>query len=191
MRLDKKLNLVFPVETDAGTIYVHSTPISREVFERYFLVVSKAFAAIYGEGLQLIAGPRVAYLMLKKIAEDRGEWDGADGVHNGLIAEIRRLTNVVVSTDRGWRPIPYHIAVEHGQLDEQDVAEVEGMLCFFTCASAMHLRSQLTAILAGMTSLWGAQTTSLTCTEYAASLTTSTVTASSGATEEITLSVPF
>ena len=33
MKIDRKLNIVIPVETESkGLIYVHSTPISRDVF---------------------------------------------------------------------------------------------------------------------------------------------------------------
>ena len=76
MKIDKKLNLVIPIETDDGTLYVHSMPIRREIFDTYFLVLSKTFAAIHGEGLGEIAGPRVAALILKKIAMDTGMWEG-------------------------------------------------------------------------------------------------------------------
>ena len=60
MRLDNKLNLITEIETDdKATIFVHSTPISRDVFEKYFLVISKTFASIISEGLSFISGPRV------------------------------------------------------------------------------------------------------------------------------------
>ncbi len=174
MRINTRLNLVIPVDTDAGTLFVHSVPISREVFEKYFLVISKAFAAIYQEGLNVVAGPRIAMLMLKRAAVERGEWDGPDGVQNGLVAEIRRLTNVAVPGEGGWKSYPMQDAIDRSILDADDVSEVEGAVAFFTCASAMHKRDQLPAILGGMTSLWDARTTSLNFTDYLASLRTST-----------------
>lgn len=173
MRIDNKLNLVIPVDTAGGTVYVHATPISREVFEKYFLVISKAFAALYSEGLSVIAGPRVGALMLKRVAEDLGEWSGPGGVEQGLMAEIRRLTNVIHSTPQGWVTVPYYTALTEGVIDGDDVGEVEGILCFFTVASSMHKRDQLPSILDGIKRLWGAESTLLNSTEYGRSLQTS------------------
>ncbi len=189
MRINRKLNIVFPIDTEAGTVYVHSTPISREVFEKYFLVIAKTFSAIYREGLEVMSGPRVAAMMLKRVATSMNEWDGADGVENGLIAEMHRLSNFVMPSDSGWTTIPFQDALNRKLLDPDDLSEAEGVLCFFTLAASMHRPADLTAVLNGMTSLWGAQTTSLNCTEYARSLPISTVTDSSGETET-TLLVP-
>src|SRR3954465_11092498 len=94
LRIDKRLNLVIPIETSIGTVFVHSCPIRREIFEKYFLIISKTFAAIYSEGLNVIAGPRVALMMLKQIAINANAWEGNDGVESGLLNEIRRITNV-------------------------------------------------------------------------------------------------
>ncbi len=181
MRLDRKLNLVAPVETDRGVVYVHHVPISREVFERYFLVLSKTFARIFQEGLNVVAGPPIAALMLRKVAEETmvapGEnaWDGEAGVARGLMAEIRRLTNVVVPGDRGWQTLPYEGAARDGTMTADDAAEVDGLLTFFTLVSVMLREDQRAAIVAGMRSLWGVETTSLNCTDYASSLPTSIV----------------
>ena len=173
MRIDAKLNIVIEVETDEGTIFVHSVPISRDVFERYFLVISKTFAAIISEGLSFISGPRVAAMMLKKIATDMGVWEGRDGVSNGLVAEIRRLSNVIIPTSSGWKTVPFQDAIDKKLMNEDDIAEVEGIIAFFICASAMTRKTEIAAILDRM-QLWGARVTSLNCTEYAASLPTLT-----------------
>jgi hypothetical protein len=170
-RINGKLNLVIPVDgTASGTVYVHSTPISRDVFERHFRVLARSFAAIYQERLNIFAGPRVSKLLLQQTAEELGLWDTPGGVRDALIPEIFRLTNVAVANGNGWETIPYHEAVAKKLLDEDDAAEVENAVCFFICNSAIMRRDQLPAILDGMTSLWGALTTSSTCSEYAASL---------------------
>jgi hypothetical protein len=188
MKIDKRLNLVTEVETENGTVFVHSAPISREVFEKYFLVISKTFAAIIGEGLSFVSGPRVAALMLKKIATDSGVWDGRDGVNNGLMAEIRRLSNVVMSSENGWRTYPLQDVIDKSMLDDSDIAEVEGLIAFFICASAMSRKNELRAVLERM-ALWGSLITSLNSTEYAASLPISTPEETSAPMEN-TLSVP-
>jgi hypothetical protein len=169
MRIDKRLNLVIEVETEQGTVFVHSTPISRDVFERYFLIISKTFAAIISEGLSFISGPRVAALMLKKIATDLGVWEGRDGVNNGLMAEVRRLSNVVMPSERGWQTVPFQDAIDKGLLDESDIAEVEGLIAFFICASAMSRKTEIQSVLERM-ALWGSSITSLNSTAFAESL---------------------
>ena len=61
MHINRKLNLVIPIErADGSQIFTHSTPISAEVFDKYFLVIAKTFSAIYSEGLGPLGGPRVA-----------------------------------------------------------------------------------------------------------------------------------
>lgn len=188
MKIDKKLNLLVEVETNEGTIFVHSTPLSREVFERYFLIIGKTFASLISEGLSFVSGPRVAAMMLRKIAQDAGAWDGRDGINNGLMAEIRRLSNVVIPGTSGWKTMPFQDAIDKKAMDDEDVAEVEGLITFFICASAMSRRNEIGPVLERMR-LWGALTTSLNSTEYAASLPTST-TAETSETPMITSSVP-
>lgn len=178
MKLDQKLNLIVPVEQEGSTIYVHATPISREVFERHFLVLSKTFAEIYSSGLGITAGPRVAALLLKKVSTEAGLWDGSNGVEANLMAEIRRLANVVKGNDL----IPYQQAVTQKIIDADDAAEVDNALTFFTLAYAMHTKRERRAVIEGAAALWGAQTTSLDCTGFRDSLRTSTATASSPAT---------
>lgn len=169
MRIDKRLNLVTEVQTENGSVFVHSAPISREVFEKYFLIISKTFAGIISEGLSFVSGPRVAALMLKKIATDNGIWDGKDGVNIGLMAEIRRLSNVVMPSETGWKTVPFQDVIDRGLLSQDDVAEVEGLIAFFICASAMSRRNEVQSVLEKM-SLWGSSITLLNSTEFADSL---------------------
>jgi hypothetical protein len=182
MKIDKKLNLVIPVtQDDDSKIYVHSTPISSEVFDTFFLPIAKTFSAIYSEGLGIIAGPRVADKLLRKVSKDLGIWDGPDGVQMGLINEIHRNTLVLAAGKKGWEMIPFDHAARD-ILSKDDVAEIEAALTFFTVASAMHRKSDQAEILGGAMKLWGAQIESLTSTEYMNSLRTSTAVASIGAT---------
>lgn len=188
MKINNKLNLIVEVETSEGTIFVHSTPLSREVFERYFLIIGKTFASLISEGLSFVSGPRVAAMMLRKIAQDAGVWEGRDGISNGLMAEIRRLSSVVIPSTSGWVTMPFQDAIDRKTMDEDDIAEVEGLITFFICASAMSRKTEIGPVLDRMR-LWGALTTSLNSTEYAASLPTST-TEDTSETPMITSSVP-
>ena len=180
MRISQKLNIVIPLDTDGGTIYVHSAPVSREVFERYYLVLGRTFSAIYRQGLEIMSGPRVAMLLLKDQARQMGV---EEDVQRGLVNEIRRLTNVVVQTpDRGWETLPLDTAISRQMIDADDASEVDNALAFFTVVSTMHRREDQQTILDGVRSLWGAETTSLNSTEYADFLRTSTADATSATT---------
>jgi hypothetical protein len=170
-RLNRKLNLVLSVETDNGTAHVHSTPIGREVFEDNFLVISRAFTAVYTNGLGPVTGPRVAALLLKQEAETLGIWPKTQ---QSLMAEIYRLTNVIAPGPNGWETMPFDVAKKRGILDDDAAAEVESCIVYFICASSIHLKSEMKVAMEGLNTLWGAQTTSLNATEYTRSLQTST-----------------
>jgi hypothetical protein len=179
MRINKPLNFVIPLyDGDQPYCWVHSTPIRQETFERWHLLIAKTFASIYGEGLDYRVGPRVASLRLRGIAEAMGQWEGPQGAQAGLVAEIRRLTNVVDPS----RPdvVPWQVAVDQKMIDPSDVSEVENAVTFFTVASHMHRRHELKTVLEGAAGIWSAQVTSSNCTEFSASLRTSTAVESTG-----------
>lgn len=170
MKIDRRLNLVVPIERDDGsTLYIHTAPIGEEAFRRYFLVISKTFAAIYREGLSVIAGPRIAAMMLQSVAEGMGDDVWAD-VEQGLIGEVRRLSSAIVLTDAGWKPVMLDNALAQKQVTAEEWSEAEGAIVFFTVASSMHKRDQLPGMLKGLSDLWGTQVSSLNSTEFAQSL---------------------
>jgi hypothetical protein len=172
VKLNRKLNLVLSLDTDQGSIYVHSTPISREVFEDNFLAISRAFTAVYTNGLGPVTGPRVAALLLKQEATTLGVWERTQ---QSLISEIHRLTSVIMPGEGGWETIPFDTAKKRGIIDSDVASEVENSLVYFTCASSIHLKAELTVALEGLSTLWGAQTTLLNATEFMSSLPTSTL----------------
>jgi hypothetical protein len=178
MKLDKKLNIVIPI--DSG--WVHATPISYPVFEKYFMPISKAFSRVFQEGLGTVAGPRVAYLLLRKVSEDLGIWETpeGDGVKQGLMNEIIRLSNVIVIGDKGYETHTLYDALKDGILGEEEKSEVLNALVFFTLVSSMHKKAMLDLMLLGMTKFWGGLTTSLDSTAYLASLPMLTQAGSSG-----------
>jgi hypothetical protein len=208
MRIDRKLNFVVPiygeekVKTDADgrpikgqdglpivhqpvLAYVHSTPLAAEIVDQHFLILGQTFSQIFNRGLGAAAGPGLAMRLLKKIATDTRVWedspDGERGVKNGLIEEIRRLTMVIVPEGAKWQPLPLQIAVDRKILNDEDRAEVENAIVFFIAVSATLNRAERKPMLETAAGLWSAQLTSLNSTDFAASLTTSTAAASSGA----------
>ena len=173
-RIDHRLNLVIPVETDNGDVYVFATPLSRTMFERYYLVMARAFALSFQVGGGIVSGPKIAALSLQQAAMDMNVWDGEAGVKNGLVAEVQRLTNVVCKVDGAWEPVPLMDAVASGVLTEDDLAEVEGAVTFFILSCALQQRAMLAKTIDGLTSLWGALSTPLNCMDWIASFLTST-----------------
>ena len=187
MEINAKLNLVVPLfRGDNPYAFVHSMPLSRDTFEANYLLISKTFKSIHDEGLGVIAGPRVAHLLLREIAA-RNEMTDA---YTALMNEIRRLSNVVIGSRDGWEVVPYHEAVTKKLLDDEDYSEVEGAIVFFIVASAMYRRLVLGTVLEGATGIWSAQTSSLNVTAFASSLPTSTKAASTGETSTPSVAVP-
>jgi hypothetical protein len=169
--LNRKLNLVLSVETEKGPVHVHSSPIGREIFEDNFLVISRAFTAVYTNGLGPVTGPRVAALLLKEEAKKLGIWERTQ---QSLMAEIYRLTNVMAIGENGWESFPFIVAKQRGILDPDEAAEVENCIVYFICASSIHLRAEMAVAMEGLSTLWSAETTSSNVTEYMRSLPIST-----------------
>ena len=137
MKIDRNLNLVMPIQTAKnGVVYIHSVSISRAVFEQFYLELGKVFSQCFDSVNQahlVLSAPQLAYPALKSIATKAGNWDGTGGVKFGLVNEIIRLTNVLVSGEKGWESIPFDTAVKRGVLDEDDEAELLSSLVFFYC----------------------------------------------------------
>ncbi|EFK2301802.1 hypothetical protein JM967_21520 [Escherichia coli] len=180
MKISRNLNLIIPVRTEKGNGWVHATPISKEVFKEHFFILSKTFSAIFSEGLGVVAGPRIAFLMLERISRDSGIWDDDKGVRNTLVNEIIRLANLVYPVEgKGYDTIPLDMALEREIVELDDVA---GELVFFTCVSSINTPEQTEQMMLVVSGMWNSRTSSLSLTEWIASLPTLNPVASSGAT---------
>ncbi|EFE63991.1 predicted protein [Escherichia coli B088] len=180
MKISRNLNLIIPVRTEKGNGWIHATPISKEVFKEHFFILSKTFSAIFSEGLGVVAGPRIACLMLERISSDMNIWDGEKGVRNTLVNEIIRLANLVYPAEgKGYDTIPLDMALERGIVEFDDVA---GELVFFTCVSSINTPEQTEQMMLAVSGMWNSRISSLSLTEWIASLPTLKPVASSGAT---------
>ncbi|EQZ27352.1 hypothetical protein G977_03387 [Escherichia coli UMEA 3585-1] len=180
MKIARNLNLIIPVRTEKGNGWIHATPISKEVFKEHFFILSKTFSAIFSEGLGVVAGPRIACLMLERISSDMNIWDGEKGVRNTLVNEIIRLANLVYPVEgKGYDTLPLDMALERGIVEFDDVA---GELVFFTCVSSINTPEQTEQMMLAVSGMWNSRTSSLSLTEWIASLPTLKPVASSGAT---------
>ena len=176
MRVDKKLNLIVPIELEGGEIiYCHSIPILRETFQRYSLVIAATFSKLLVNGLQSM-GARIAAFTLQEVAEEMGKWEGSTGVKEGLLNEIDRLTNVLVMGANGWESVPVQTAIARGGIDEEDYEEAKQKIVFFILISAMARRDVAASFMVILENDWGMLTTPLNCTAYGNSLKISTET---------------
>lgn len=139
MRISKQLNIVIPVETEKnGKIFVHSTPINRDVFDEYYRELGKVFDECFdvsNSAHTMLSAPQLAYSSLKRVSKESNRWDGNGGVEFGLVNEIKRLTNVAISDENGWSSFPLDVVIKRGLIDEDERIEVLSGLIFFTCIS--------------------------------------------------------
>lgn len=176
MKIDRKLSLVIPVDHLEKTYYVHVTPISREVFEQNFLILSRALTMLYSSCGPTPMNARLAMLYLKKTASEMaGKDESADSIILPLIQEMSRLSSVLVPNHQGvgYDILPWHQAIERKLFDEEDAREVENVLVFFMLSWHMHKKTELDDLSRLLIGLGVQEFTSLTPTAYAASLTTS------------------
>jgi hypothetical protein len=187
MKIDSDLNLVVNVRSDEKgnwLIYGYHTPISRQIFEANYRVLAATKSALASKGVhyQMDAGPRIAGLvLLDEAARDAREignvdMDGKPIIDGAiaLLADIKRLTMVLVPTDAGWQSRPVDVAISAGQIDAEEWKEVESSIVFFTCHYCLAKKSERQTMARATASVLNGQSTSLSVTEYANSLTTST-----------------
>ena len=184
MKIDRNLNLVMQVQTEKkGTVFIHSTSISRSVFEQFYLELGKVFSQCFDSINQAhlaLSAPQLAYPALKAISKQTGNWEGAGGVQFGLVNEIIRLTSVLVSGERGWEAIPFDTAVKREVLNEDEEMEALSSLVFFTAISKVAPKDLKNSFLEMAGALRNWELTSLDSTEYMSGLPISTKKESTG-----------
>lgn len=190
IEIDKSLNLVIPIKrADDTKIYIHSTPIRYEMFEKFWKVLGKTYAEFTHNGFDSMTGPSLAAICLREVAENTARtpntnwWDGDDGVGGkmGLMAEIRRLSNVLaMSSTNDCAVTPLQVAIDQNHITEKERRKAENLLVFFTVVSLVAPENDGPKLVRGMAYVYELQTTSLNCTEYANSLKTSIIADNSG-----------
>ena len=168
---------------EKGTIYVHSVSISRAVFEQFYLEIGKVFSQCFDSVNQAhlaLSAPQLAYPALKSMAIKAGNWDTAGGVKFGLVNEIIRLTNVMISTERGWETIPFDVALKQGAINEDEEAEVLSSLVFFTAISKVAPKDLKNSFLEMAGALRNWELSSLNCMDFQNGLPISTAEGSTG-----------
>jgi hypothetical protein len=177
VKLNRNLHLVTRIESPRGTLHVYSNPVPRVVFEQHFMIMGRAFTSIFNNGLGASA-PKLAAMIIKQEAKFLGE----EMQGEALLADIKRSTHVLTpsANGAGYEPLPYAEAVRQQLIDEEEAADIEGRICFFTLALRVGSERQIAASMASLRLFWDAETTSLTLSDYLNSLTTSTGAAATG-----------
>ena len=183
MLVTRALSLTFPVDRDDGPAHIISMPISQAVFETYFLAITKTYVALRENGPEwfMRIGPTVAALTLKTVAVKDDVWEGEGGVEQGLMAEIRRLTQVALPGPDGWSTIPFQEARDRKRLSPEDISEVENALVFFTVTSASVRRREMEGMQKMVAGVLDGSLISCSVTDFVASLPISTTDESIGA----------
>lgn len=173
MRINRALNLVVPVERDDVTIYFHSTPISREVYEANYRIISAAHAEVCaGSAAQMVNGVRTAALALKANGRRMAEEAGADGDFgaSAMLGEIRRQTIAIVPNDSQWETLPVDVAIQRNLIDGEEWSEVENALVFFMLIYWMAGVREREATLRALAGPLGLLIESLSPTEWIGSM---------------------
>lgn len=178
MRLNERLNLVIPVYGDDEKLsgYVHSMPVPLAVFEANAGLIGRTYKEIFSDGYGVVAGPRVAAMIMKNIGARHKEDDA------GLLGEIVRLSCFIHQTKNGWEQVPLEHAIDNKMMDEGDVSEVMNAIVFFTVVSVMLPKKMVNSTVTVAASIWNALASPLAPTAWIASLRTSTKDVSTGET---------
>jgi hypothetical protein len=182
--INRRLNIVDEVTNGDITVYVHSTPIRREIYDQHYLLLTITINRMYEKNITPAMGARIAMRLMRDVATEMGDGE-REKLDSQLFPEIWRLTNVLVPDPErgGWTMLPFEKAIKDGFIDEDDADVVRNHLAFFTAASWVHTRKELNEMIYPMmTAALGSQIVSSTCTDFQHSLPTSTPAASIGAT---------
>jgi hypothetical protein len=186
MYINDSLHLVVPVRSDdkGPLIHAYHNPISRDVFEANYRILAATKAQLASKGIiyQMDSGPRIAAMVLRdegiKDSADRADLDEQgkprDGNANALLAEIKRLTTILAPGPSGWETLPVDTAVAQGIIDSEEWGEALSALVFFTCHYALARKVERQRMADATSSILQASITSLTLSEFAASLPIST-----------------
>lgn len=192
--INKRLNLVLSVERlDKSIVHVHSVPISREVYETHYTFITMVMSSMYSDDFSPATCSRIAYHRMRELAAREENRSRFGDIDKTLLAEIWRLTNVLVPGDRGWETVPFYEVMEgangQGPLDLDDVREVQNYICFFTAASWGHTSRGEREAMYEVLTRYGAQITPSDVTVHKNSLSISKPDENTGE-KQITSSVP-
>ena len=163
-----EFNLAIPVlENDTHVLWIHSRPVSKDIFKKYYLPLSKAFSQLHAEGINVLAGPKVATYLLEDIGDQLGQ---GTLIREGFINEIRRITTCCIFTGTKWETIPLEVAAKKNKLADDIIEEAVAAAIFFTLNWHGLPRQARQMMIKMAADLHNWQLTSLPATAWADSL---------------------
>ena len=182
MQVNAALNLVFPIRTDSDgnpIVYAYHTPISREVFEANYRVIADTQVLISGKGR---IGISIATLALKDAAAQYAREQGLDFQSVPLLADVRRLTQVLAPGSNGYAPMPVDVALQTQVIDADEWAEAESAIVFFSCAFSLVPKNAREGLANALASVMKGSITSSTPSAFSSSLQLATTNVTSNET---------
>lgn len=167
------LHIVFDI--DGGSKAYH-TPISRQTFEVNFDLIGLVKAALdeRGSAYAFGVGRLTTMLEMRRQDEKLVSESGCVPRAQALEAELVRLTMIIAPSPKGYAPRTVDECLRDGSLDADAWAETLSSVLFFTCNYYAIPASRRKTMLDLWASAGLSSTTSLSPTEFAASLPTST-----------------
>jgi len=190
MNIDSDLNLVFPITWNGSepVIRAYHSPLGRAAFEASYRLLAVVKDVLCPKGEWSQSSPMIATLALRDAGRDeaiqRGLPDGLNeaeleqrmkdgGTAAPLLAEIKRLTTVLVPSATGYEVLPIDVALARKLLTDDDWTDAEAALVFFTCALLMTQRARRAIVAPFFASVLRGSITSSSPTAFAGSLATS------------------
>ena len=186
MKVNSDLKLVFPVkyadepdETGKAIplVWAYHIPIDRDIFELNFELISKTYVKLFGNKSDYSVGIalKIAKLTLAKIGKEEAASLGVKlNPADALFGELMRLTTILAPTSAGYSEIPVPTAISTKVIDDEEWSEALSALIFFTCPYALAARAEKIDTAQSFASMLQGSTTSLTPSEWLASLPKST-----------------
>lgn len=166
-KLDRKLNITATIDAANGPFHIHSMPVNRRVFEDNFELLAAVHARLNQPGMTARTSPAVARMALLKAAKEMDLQAEAQIV----IAEIRRLTHVCYSSATGiYQFMPVASAIADKIIDEDDLADIDSYLIFFTLVSWIEPKMKQKMYMEILCHYFELATTQLSISDFASSL---------------------
>lgn len=182
MQIASDLRLVVPID-DPPRIYAYHSPISREAYQSAFRLLRDAKVAMIGTSARhafAARGDAALYLRDAGAAMARERDEEGDGGATALLAEIKRLTTVLVPGTAGYDMLPIDAAISARAISADDWSDAEASIVFFTAWAAGTPRREMAKTMEMAAGLIGGSITSLDAMAWAASLRTSIAPATTG-----------
>lgn len=173
------------------TVTAYHSPISREIYEANFKLLGETKIALIGDNIRhayMASGDSVLYL--RQCGQEMAAKAGGSGDFGAaaLLADIKRLTLIIAPGPQGWGVVPVDVALSSSIITDDEWADAEAALVFFTAWMAGVSRRERLKQINLSAQLIGGSTTSSSPAELISTLQQSNQTDNSA--QNVVSSVP-